>query len=85
MVMNMEQQNDNGQNAPLVLDVRHLSQSQFAQLGMPYIAYLKPVLNNGVPAIAIHGADGTPMGVATDVDVAIAAVEQHEMRPVRVH
>jgi hypothetical protein len=83
--MNIEQQNDNMQNVPQVLDVRHLSQSQFAQLGMPYIAYLKPVLSEGVPAIAIHGADGTPMGLATDMAVAIAAVEQHEMRPVRVH
>lgn len=83
--MNIEQQNDNVQNAPLALDVRHLSQVQFAQLGTPYIAYLKPVINEGVPAIAIHGADGTPMGMATDVDVAIAAVEQHEMHPVRVH
>jgi hypothetical protein len=83
--MNIEQQNDNMQNTPLVLDVRHLSQSQFAQLGMPYVVYLKPVLSDGLPAVAIHGADGTPMGLATDMDAAVAAVEQHEMHPVRVH
>ena len=67
------------------IDVRHMSPSQFAQLGMPMIAYVKPVVVNGGNAFAIHGADGSPMGLAPGLDVAIAAVLQHEMLAVRVH
>ncbi len=69
----------------VTVDVRHMTPSQFAQLGMPMIAYVKPVVVNGGSAFAIHGADGTPMGMAPGLDVAIAAVLQHEMLAVRVH
>ena len=67
------------------IDVRHMTASQFAQLGTPLIAYVKPVVVDGGSAFAIHGADGTPMGVAPGLDVAVAAVLQHEMLAVRVH
>jgi hypothetical protein len=40
---------------------------------------------NGVRGFAIHAADGTPMAVAGDRDVAVAAVMQHEMLAVSVH
>mgnify|MGYP003344574000 CR=1 FL=1 len=48
-------------------------------------AYVKPVVFNGMPGFAIHAADGTPMAVAQDRDVAMAAIAQHEMVPVSVH
>ena len=66
-------------------DVRHLSEQQLAALGVSHIAYVKPVIVNGVQGFAIHAADGTPMAVAGDRDVAIAAVNQHEMLAVSVH
>jgi hypothetical protein len=66
-------------------DVRHLSEQQLAALGVSRIAYVKPVMVNGVQGFAIHAADGTPMAVAGDRDVAVAAVVQHEMLPVSVH
>jgi hypothetical protein len=85
--MNMssaDQMND--QNAASVLvDVRKLSPEQFAQLGMTHVAYVKPVIVNGASGFAIHAADGTPMAMATDRDVAIAAIVQHEMMPALVH
>lgn len=72
--------------APLqVLDIRHLSAEQLAGLGVSQIAYVKPVMMNGVRAFAIHAADGTPMAVAGDCDVAVAAIRQHEMQPSLVH
>ena len=72
--------------APLqVLDIRHLSAEQLAGLGVSQIAYVKPVMMNGVRAFAIHAADGTPMAVAGDCDVAVAAIRQHEMQPNLVH
>jgi len=66
-------------------DVRHLSEQQLAALGVSRIAYVKPVMVNGVQGFAIHAADGTPMAVAGDRDVAIAAVAQHEMLALSVH
>ncbi len=66
-------------------DIRHLSAKQFTALGVSQVAYVKPVMMNGARAFAIHGADGTPMAVAEDEDVALAAIAQHEMVPTRVH
>ena len=67
------------------MDIRHISAAQLAQLGMQQIAYVKPVVLNGEQGFAIHAADGTPMAVAGDRDVAIAAIMQHEMVPAQVH
>ena len=69
----------------VTFDVRHLSEQQLAALGVSHIAYVKQVMVNGVQGFAIHAADGTPMAVAGDRDVAIAAVMQHEMLAVSVH
>jgi hypothetical protein len=66
-------------------DVRHLSEQQLAALGVSHIAYVKPVMVNGVQGFAIHAADGTPMAVAGNREVAVAAVMQHEMLPFSVH
>ena len=67
------------------VDIRHLSIEQLARLGVSQIAYVKPVIMNGAKAYAIHAADGTPMAVAGDRDVAIAAVHQQEMLASLVH
>jgi hypothetical protein len=69
----------------VTFDVRHLSEQQLAALGVSHIAYVKQVMVNGVQGFAIHAADGTPMAVAGNRDVAIAAVVQHEMLPLSVH
>ena len=73
------------QGVPVMVDVRKLSQEQFAQLGMAKLAYVKPVIVNGNAGFAIHAADGTPMALAPDREVAIAAIVQHEMMPALVH
>jgi hypothetical protein len=66
-------------------DLRNLTPHQLGQLGVPDLAYIKPVSMNGIVAFAIHAADGSPMAVAADCDMAIAAVVQHEMMPALVH
>lgn len=68
-----------------VIDVRHISTEQLAQLGVSQIAYVKPVMMNGAKAYAIHAADGSPMAVAEDRDLAVAAIIQHEMVATLVH
>jgi len=68
-----------------LFDIRHLSEEQLAKLGVAQIAYVKPVMLNGVQGFAIHAADGTAMAIAGDRDVADAAIREHEMFPVSVH
>jgi len=67
------------------IDIRHLTQVQLQQLGVSQLAYVKPVMLNGAAAFAIHAADGSPMAVADDRDLAVAAILQHEMVPALVH
>jgi hypothetical protein len=87
MTMNMSSnnQNDAVPAEAAVFDIRHLSAEQLAQLGVTQIAYVKPVVVNGMQGFAIHAADGTAMAVAADREVAIAAIRNHEMFPVSVH
>ena len=76
---------ESASNTADFIDVRHISTDQLARLGVSQIAYVKAVMMNGATAYAIHAADGTPMAVAGDVNLAIAAVRQHEMVPTLVH
>jgi len=66
-------------------DVRHMTADQLGALGMSHIAYVKPVIVNGLAGFAIHAADGTPMALADDRATAMAAIVQHEMMPLSVH
>jgi len=67
------------------IDARHITPAELQQLGMTQIAYVKPIMLNGAAMFAIHGADGSPMAVADDRDLAVAAIVQHEMIPTLVH
>jgi hypothetical protein len=75
----------NASTSRVLFDIRHLSTDQLAQLGMQQVAYIRPVVVNGEQGFAIHAADGTPMAVAGERDVAVAAVLQQEMVPASVH
>jgi len=87
--MNMNSNDQPDVTAPVqevvTFDVRHLSEQQLAALGVSHIAYVKPVMVNGIQGFAIHAADGTPMAVAGNREIALAAVVQHEMLPMSVH
>lgn len=65
--------------------LRHLSAADLARFGLQQIAYLRPVMVEGVEAIAIHAADGTQIGAAPNAQLAVAAILQHEMEPALVH
>ncbi len=67
------------------IDLRNLTQAQLMQLGMSQLAYVKPVWMDGETAFAIFAADGSPMAVAADSDLAVAAIVQHEMVAASVH
>ncbi len=70
---------------PVLADIRHLSPLEFARLGVSQIAYIKPVMVEGNRAFAIHGADGAPLAVTPDRELALAAIVQHEMVPISLH
>ena len=79
-----EERNLAGPEAVEQFDIRHLSSDQFQRLGVSQIAYVKPVVVNGAPAFAIHAADGTPMALAENEELAFAAIVQNEMVPTLV-
>jgi hypothetical protein len=74
-----------GATGQIGFDIRHLTEEQLAQLGLSQIAYVRQVVVDGTTGFAIHAADGTPMALAGDRDVAVAAILQHEMLPAWVH
>ncbi len=67
------------------LDVHAITPDQLQRLGLSQMAYVKPVFLNGATMFAIHGADGSPMALAEDRNLALAAIVQHEMIPALVH
>ncbi len=85
--MNIDSPDSNPPAAPQVVDfdIRHLSVEQLGALGVSHLAYVKPIQLNGSAGFAIHAADGTPMAIAGDRNVAVAAIIQHEMQPLSVH
>jgi len=83
--MNDESKVEDGKIDMRTFDVHHMTTDQLGVLGMSQIAYVKPVVINGMAGFAIHAADGTPMAVADDRATAMAAIVQHEMLPLSVH
>lgn len=86
--MNVNANNPGGDAAPrtaVVFDIRHISVEQLAELGVSRIAYVKPVHVDGKDGFAIHAANGAPMALTEDRDVAIAVIQQNEMLPALVH
>jgi hypothetical protein len=67
------------------MTLRDLSMADWASFGVQQIAYIRPAMVDGVPAISIHAADGTPIGAAPNAESAIAAIEQHDLAAVLVH
>ena len=53
---------------------------------MQDLAYIKRVAgSDGVVGFAVHAADGTPVALLPDREVAFATVRQHDLEPVSVH
>jgi hypothetical protein len=67
------------------LDPHHMTEAQLAELGLEQIAYVRPIMTPNGPAFGVFSANGTPMAIATDGNLARAAIVQNEMAPVSVH
>jgi uncharacterized protein DUF1150 len=64
---------------------RDSSASDLISFGLEDMAYVKAVTIDGQKLHAIHAADGTPLTVVAERDLAFATVRQHEMSPASVH
>jgi len=62
-----------------------LSARDLGTFGIEDIAYVKSVTVDGQKLHAIHAADGTPLTVVADRNLAFATVSQHDMLPLSVH
>lgn len=65
--------------------LRNLSEPAFAALGNGAVAYVKAVVVDEQPAFAVHGADGRPLAVVAERDLAFAVILQNDLEPLSVH
>lgn len=61
--------------------LKQLSPQDFLALGVQQIAYIRPVMVNGVIAYSINAADGTQLAVHGDQKEALALTRQNELQP----
>lgn len=64
---------------------RYMSVADFAHFGAEHVAYVKPVVVNGVALFAIYAADGQELALVEGRDLADATVRQNDMLPLSVH
>ena len=65
---------------------QQMSSGDFAAFGLSHIAYVRPIkTDDGEVAFAIHAADGRPVAVMADREVAFAAIRQNDLEPVSAH
>jgi hypothetical protein len=76
---------DNTDDRHEIVDLHTISAATFAALGNGEIAYVKPVVVEGAGACAVHAADGRPLAVVPDRDLAFAVIRQNDMEPMSVH
>ena len=68
-----------------MIDIRNISASDFAALGIQAFAYVKPTIHEGQPAFAIHAADGTLVAMTATRIAAEALVRSNDLDLVSVH
>jgi hypothetical protein len=61
-----------------------MKKADFANFGVPVVAYVRRVELGGFTAYALHGADGEPLGIEVSEDLAALAARQHNLMPVMV-
>ncbi len=84
----MRSQNGVDNNRPgrrQVLDIRHITTAQLAQLGVSRIAYIKPVTVAARTSLPSMPPTGRPMAVAPNRELAWGAILEHEMVPALVN
>jgi len=65
--------------------LRAISPTDLAQLGMQWVAYIKPVEVDGAPAYGIFAADGKQLAIVPTKESAVATARQNDLEPLSVH
>ena len=65
--------------------LRRISLSELAALGLQGVAYIKPVVIDDAAAFAVFAADGTQIGALPTRDAALAAMRENDLEPVSLH
>jgi hypothetical protein len=65
--------------------LKTLPDGEWAAFAVDHVAYVKRIEINGQVGYAIHAADGTPITVMDDRDIALAAIRQNGLEPASVH
>jgi len=65
--------------------VAAMSPLDFAALGLNHVAYIRPIRAQFGIVYALAGADGTPLGIAPDIDSAVLAVRRQDLDAVLAH
>jgi hypothetical protein len=68
-----------------IADPRQMTPAQLRRLGMPRLVYLRCGTVDGQEAFAVHAADGTPIAVVEDIELAMELVLENDMAFVAVH
>ena len=62
-----------------------VSSHDLGTFGLETLAYIKTVTVDGQKFHSVHAADGTPLTVIEQRDIAFATVRQHDLEPNSVH
>ncbi|GEM_PF-1329001 len=72
-------------NSQDVVRLKTCSENEFAYWGLKDFAYIRPVLIDGQPKMAVHAANGTQVAVLETLAAAQLAILQNDMEPLSVH
>lgn len=81
----MDHPSDNTKSDKSAMAQIELALHDLANFGLGEVAYIKHVEMDGEPAFAVHGADGQPLAVTPDREVAFTVTRQHDLEPLSVH
>jgi hypothetical protein len=64
--------------------LKNLSLQDWQQFGTQYLAYMRPIHDDGITACAVYAANGECLGVLEDARGGLDFVQQQELMPVTV-
>ncbi len=65
--------------------LKNISQQDFLNFGVQYVAYIRQIRIEDKVAFAIHAADGTPLSVMDSAASAAVVVRHNDLEPATVH
>lgn len=68
-----------------IVRLKTCTTNEFAYWGVREFAYIRRVVIDGQPAIAVHAANGTQLAVMDTLAAAQVTVLQNDMEPLSVH